>query len=128
MLRRVALVMALFGGLAALASWGDSDNTELAAASAADSSVVLRVTHPEVTDASAERASNRTWTFRVTVASPYDTRERYADAWRVLAPDDIELDLRVLTHHHADEQPFTRSLTGVEIPADARRARPAAPT
>jgi hypothetical protein len=57
-----------------------------------------------------------TWTFSVTISSPYDTPERYADGWRVLAPDGTELAVRVLAHDHANEQPFTRSLDGVTIP------------
>lgn len=56
----------------------------------------------------------------VTVSSPYDSPERYADAWRVLAPDGTQLAERVLLHDHANEQPFTRSLSGVEIPPDIR--------
>lgn len=55
--------------------------------------------------------------FDVTISSPYDSPERYADAWRVLAPDGTELGVRVLTHDHADEQPFTRSDT-FDVPAD----------
>lgn len=54
----------------------------------------------------------------VTLCYPYDSPERYADAWRVLAPDGAELGVRFLTHHHGAEQTFTRSLTSVEIPAD----------
>ena len=43
--------------------------------------------------------------------------EHYADAWRVLAPDGSEIGKRVLYHPHENEQPFTRSLSGVQIPA-----------
>lgn len=56
------------------------------------------------------------FTFAVTVSSPYDTPERYADAWRVLAPDGAVLGERELLHDHADEQPFTRILRDVRIP------------
>ena len=63
-------------------------------------------------------AQGDTFQFDVTVSSPYDTPERYADAWRVVAPDGTELGVRELTHDHAAEQPFTRSLTGVVIPPD----------
>ena len=56
--------------------------------------------------------------FDVTVSSPYDTPERYADAWRIVAPDGTVLGVRELTHDHAAEQPFTRSLSGVVIPPD----------
>ena len=58
------------------------------------------------------------WRFDVTVSSPYDTPQRYADAWRVIDPDGNELGIRVLAHDHANEQPFTRSQTGIEIADD----------
>jgi hypothetical protein len=40
----------------------------------------------------------------------------YADAWEVRDMEGNVLGTRVLTHPHANEQPFTRSLSGVEIP------------
>lgn len=58
------------------------------------------------------------WTFAVTVSSPYDTPERYADAWRVVGPDGTVYGERLLAHDHAAEQPFTRSQTGITIPDD----------
>lgn len=57
-----------------------------------------------------------TWTLDVTIASPYDSPERYADGWRVLDPDGTVLGEMELGHDHADEQPFTRTQTGLEIP------------
>lgn len=74
--------------------------------------------YPDVIAAEAERADDGTWTISATISSPYDTPERYADAWRVLGPDGAEYGIRVLTHDHANEQPFTRSQRGIEIPAD----------
>jgi hypothetical protein len=73
---------------------------------------------PDVIEATATSDGDGTWTFSATLSSPYDTPQRYADAWRVLAPDGTELGLRILEHDHANEQPFTRSLPGVEIPAE----------
>jgi len=73
--------------------------------------------YPDVIDAAAMQEGD-TWTFDVTISSPYDTPERYADGWRVLSPGGTELGFRLLTHDHASEQPFTRSLDGVEIPDD----------
>jgi len=58
------------------------------------------------------------WDVDVTLSSPYDTPERYADAWRIVAPDGTVLGVRELLHDHQFEQPFTRSLGGVEIPDD----------
>ena len=71
---------------------------------------------PDVLDATATQDADGTWTFAVTLSSPYDTPEQYADAWRVVDPDGNELGLRFLTHDHANEQPFTRSHSGIEIP------------
>jgi hypothetical protein len=47
--------------------------------------------------------------------------EHYADAWRVVAPNGEVLATRTLVHPHVDEQPFTRSLSGVAVPAAVRR-------
>jgi hypothetical protein len=57
--------------------------------------------------------------YRVSVAVRHaDTGwEHYADKWDVLAPDGRVLGTRVLVHPHEDEQPFTRSLSGLRIPA-----------
>lgn len=71
---------------------------------------------PDVLDATATRAADGTWTFSVTLSSPYDTPEQYADAWRVVDAEGTELGFRLLTHDHANEQPFTRSQSGIEIP------------
>lgn len=54
----------------------------------------------------------------VTMSSPYDTPERYADGWRVLSEDGKVLGRMTLAHDHASEQPFTRSQPGLEIPED----------
>ena len=44
--------------------------------------------------------------------------DHYADIWRVVTPDGTVLATRVLYHPHVHEQPFTRSLAEVIIPAD----------
>lgn len=61
------------------------------------------------------------WRLDATVSSPYDTAERYADAFRVLSEDGTELGVRRLAHDHENEQPFTRSLTDLDIPDDVAR-------
>lgn len=60
--------------------------------------------------------SKGTFTLDVTMSSPYDSPDRYADGWRVLDPDGKELGAHMLTHDHASEQPFTREQTGLDIP------------
>jgi hypothetical protein len=72
--------------------------------------------YPDVVDVSAEQAGDETWTFLVTLSSPYDSPERYADAWRVVGPDGEVYGERILLHDHANEQPFTRNQSGIEIP------------
>ena len=72
---------------------------------------------PTVVAAEATQAADGTWRFDVTLSSPYDTPEHYADAWRVRDQSGSRIyGVRELAHHHANEQPFTRSLSGVEIP------------
>lgn len=60
-------------------------------------------------------------TFRVTVVSADTGWEKYADAWEVRDPSGSVLGIRELAHPHVDEQPFTRSLSGVEIPPGIER-------
>ena len=72
---------------------------------------------PDVIDATAS-SDGSTWTVAATLSSPYDTPERYADAWRVVGPDGTVYGERILAHDHANEQPFTRSESGIEIPDD----------
>ncbi len=55
-------------------------------------------------------------TFDVTISSPYDSPQRYADAFRVRSPSGEVYGVRELAHDHAAEQPFTRSLPNVALP------------
>ncbi len=59
--------------------------------------------------------------FDVTVRSPDTGWDKYADRWEVHTLDGATLATRELTHPHVDEQPFTRSLSGVEIPRDTEQ-------
>jgi protein-disulfide isomerase len=89
-----------------------------ATATPATTAVADEQRYPDIVDAELTRNDDGTYDIAVTVSSPYDSPERYADAWRVLSPDDRVLAERELLHDHANEQPFTRSLTNVTIPAD----------
>lgn len=55
------------------------------------------------------------YSFDVTVAHHDEGWNHYADSWDVVAPNGQIIATRVLYHPHVDEQPFTRSLSGVEI-------------
>lgn len=74
----------------------------------------------DVIDASAD-CHERVCTFTVTVRHADAGWQHYADHWRILTPDGTEIARRVLLHPHDDEQPFTRSLSGVVIPAGVTR-------
>lgn len=56
------------------------------------------------------------FSFAVTISSPYDTPDRYADGWRILGPDATVYGEHTLAHDHANEQPFTRTQRRVAIP------------
>lgn len=71
---------------------------------------------PDVVEATASQDESGSWTFSVTLSSPYDTPERYADSWRVRDAGGTVYGERFLTHDHANEQPFTRAQSGIEIP------------
>lgn len=60
--------------------------------------------------------SGQTWTFSVTLRHGDTGWDHYADGWGVYLPDGTELGYRILAHPHVEEQPFTRSLSGVVIP------------
>ncbi len=54
--------------------------------------------------------------FAVTISSPYDSPERYADGWRVQTKAGKVLGEMKVGHDHATEQPFTRDQSDVAIP------------
>jgi hypothetical protein len=70
----------------------------------------------DVVDVRAAASANG-WRFDVSVAHGDTGWEHYADAWRVAGPDGTVYGTRTLFHPHVGEQPFTRSLSGVAIPA-----------
>ncbi|MEM0922606.1 MAG: hypothetical protein AAGF44_11420 [Pseudomonadota bacterium] len=69
----------------------------------------------EIVDAKA-RESGGAWRFDVTLRHGDTGWDHYADAWRVVGPDGTVYGMRVLHHPHVEEQPFTRSLSGVKVP------------
>jgi hypothetical protein len=76
---------------------------------------------PDIVGVKVTPAGDRTFDVTVTVSSTYDTPQRYADGWRVLALGGSVLSEHTLLHDHAGEQPFTRTQSGVAIPDDVDR-------
>ena len=75
-------------------------------------------TYADVLFVTAQQQDDGNWRMDVTVQHADTGWEHYADAWEVLSPDGDVLAKRVLTHPHVDEQPFTRSMSGIQVPAD----------
>lgn len=75
--------------------------------------------YPEVVDAELESSGGgEEYALSVTISSPYDSPRRYADGWRVMDGEGEVLGRHELMHDHANEQPFTRTQTGLEIPEE----------
>jgi hypothetical protein len=68
-----------------------------------------------------QNENDGTWTISATISSPYEAEtgwDKYADEFKVVH-DGATIGTRTLAHPHANEQPFTRSLSGIDIPEDA---------
>ncbi|MEM9733911.1 MAG: hypothetical protein AAF903_10580 [Pseudomonadota bacterium] len=63
-----------------------------------------------------KQQADGTYNFRVTLSHGDTGWDHYADAWEVVLPDGTVAGTRVLLHPHVEEQPFTRSKTGIVIP------------
>jgi hypothetical protein len=77
----------------------------------------VRADPAEVLDANVFPDGDR-WRVDVTIRHGDTGWDDYADGWRVETSDGQVLGTRVLHHPHVEEQPFTRSLGGVEIPPE----------
>ena len=75
----------------------------------------------DVVGAKASLITDGVWRFDATVRHADTGWEHYADRWDVVGPDGKVLGVRKLRHPHETEQPFTRSLSGVRIPAGVKR-------
>ena len=93
------LSLMLSGGGARLAQAGDADVTK----------VTVRQREAGVYD------------LDVTIRSKDTGWDRYADRIEALGPDGAVLGTRVLEHPHDDEQPFTRDLYRLTVPAGVSR-------
>lgn len=60
------------------------------------------------------------WRFAVTVKHDDQGWNHYANEWRVSGADGVIYGTRTLYHPHVNEQPFTRSLSGVRIPDNVK--------
>ena len=71
----------------------------------------------DVIEVKVVKSGQDTYQFHVTVLHDDEGWKHYANKWDVVASDGTVLGTRTLYHPHVDEQPFTRSLSDVKIPA-----------
>lgn len=76
-----------------------------------------RAGEADVLDVTAGLSTDGTYSFAATVRHADTGWDHYADAFEILSPDGEILAVRKLAHPHENEQPFTRSIGGVKIPA-----------
>lgn len=70
----------------------------------------------DVIGVAVKKIGEHTYQFSVAISHNDEGWKHYADKWDIVAPDGRILGTRTLYHPHVDEQPFTRSLSGVKIP------------
>ena len=77
----------------------------------------------EIVGTEARKAGDGSYSFTVTLKHGDTGWKHYAYRWDVLGPDGAVLGERVLHHPHVNEQPFTRGLSGVKVPAGLNSVR-----
>lgn len=79
-------------------------------------SFVANASDTDVIDVKVSQSGGQ-YRFDVTLKHADTGWDHYANVWEIVGPGGEVLGTRVLAHPHVDEQPFTRSLGGVVIPA-----------
>lgn len=72
--------------------------------------------YAQVVKVQTTKRANGSWCFNVTVRHNDEGWKHYSNAWEVLDMNGNTLGTRILGHPHNQEQPFTRSQCGIEIP------------
>ena len=70
----------------------------------------------EILEVDAKMSGSAGWTFSVTLRHEDTGWDDYADGWEVVDRSGASLGLRTLFHPHVEEQPITRSLSGIRFP------------
>jgi hypothetical protein len=98
---------------------------EITDTAADEGEIMIGSADADITFVRAILSAEGSWTFHVTVQHPDTGWEDYADGWDVVLPDGAVLKTaqddpftRLLLHPHVDEQPFTRSQSGLIIPEE----------
>jgi hypothetical protein len=70
----------------------------------------------DVIKVEAKKLNKNTYHFSVTVYHKDTGWKHYVNKWDIIEKDGTIFETRILHHPHVNEQPFTRSLSGVVIP------------
>lgn len=81
---------------------------------------VVNAGEVSVEDVKVQCDKQKICSFAVTLRNADTGWEHYANRFEILSPDGEVLGTRVLHHPHVNEQPFTRSLSGVKIPTNLK--------
>jgi len=74
----------------------------------------------DVVKVDAKKKGDNTYQFSVTVFHKDTGWDHYANKWDIMGKEGAIFGTRILHHPHVDEQPFTRSLSGVVIPVSVK--------
>ena len=70
----------------------------------------------DVIEVNVKKNNKNSYNFSVTVFHKDTGWKHYANKWEIVGESGVSLGTRILHHPHVNEQLFTRSLSGVEIP------------
>ena len=71
----------------------------------------------DVIEVNVKKNNKNSYNFSVTVFHKDAGWKHYANKWEIIGANGTILGTRILHHPHVNEQPFTRSLSSVVIPA-----------
>jgi len=74
----------------------------------------------DVIEVNVKKNNKNSYNFSVTVFHKDTGWKHYANKWEIIGENGTIFGTRILHHPHVNEQPFTRSLSGVEIPDDVK--------
>lgn len=77
----------------------------------------------DVVNATVKALGDNRYHFSATLQHADTGWDHYANAWQVLGLDGTVYGTRTLYHPHVNEQPFTRSLSNVSIPAQVKTVK-----
>lgn len=77
----------------------------------------------DVIDVQLNKSGKTNYKFTVTISHKDTGWKHYVNKWDIIDEQGTVLGTRILHHPHVDEQPFTRSLSGVEIPESIKTVK-----